>query len=495
LHTVHVRVNDAATGEPTPVRIRFADGEGKYLAPFGRLTDFATGMNEDVGGNVQHGRESYAYIDGTCEINLPADPCTVHIFKGPEYRPVHHDFQLGPGKIALRLKVERWSDLRSERWYSGDTNVQFLSPHAALLEGRAEDVAVVNVLASLCQRYGADRIGHLSIPGITDFSGQQPALEAGGCMVVVNTLNRGADLGTLSLLNCHRVVFPLSAVENGDYWWTLDDWCDQCHRKGGLVLWPHFDACLSGPGYRGADALANAVLGKVDAVEVDALRWCTEERTEWYRLLNCGLRVPLVGGSHKVSNAIVLGRVRTYARLQEGEDFTYKHWIEAVRAGRTFVTNGPLLTFTVNELDPGAVIDQPADVRKVRIQAHARSILPFERLEVIVNGEVLAGAEASGAPAEARLEGELEVPGTCWLGARCWGDVGVAAHTSPVYVQVAGQSLRPDAIVLAPLLERLDNMLAWIADAPFDGDRTRTHLTETLQAARTELAHRASGIA
>ena len=43
LQTVHVRVNDAATGQPTPVRIRFEGPGGEYFAPFGRLTEFATG--------------------------------------------------------------------------------------------------------------------------------------------------------------------------------------------------------------------------------------------------------------------------------------------------------------------------------------------------------------------------------------------------------------------------------------------------------------------
>ena len=40
LQTVHVRVNDA-TGQPTPVRVRFTDDDGVYYAPLGRLTDFA----------------------------------------------------------------------------------------------------------------------------------------------------------------------------------------------------------------------------------------------------------------------------------------------------------------------------------------------------------------------------------------------------------------------------------------------------------------------
>src|SRR5581483_9400265 len=81
MHTVHVRVNDAATGKPTPCRIRFTDAEGRYYAPFGRLTEFATGRNQEVGGNVLLGMKPHAYIDGTCEIRLPAGVLHVEIHK------------------------------------------------------------------------------------------------------------------------------------------------------------------------------------------------------------------------------------------------------------------------------------------------------------------------------------------------------------------------------------------------------------------------------
>src|SRR5438477_841183 len=112
LHRIHVRVNDAATGQPTPVRIRFTNPAGEYFAPLGRLTEFATGDNEDVGGNLQLGSQRYAYIDGTCEIELPPGPIRVEIHKGPEYEPRFLEVLLKPGQRALRTTIERWIDLR-----------------------------------------------------------------------------------------------------------------------------------------------------------------------------------------------------------------------------------------------------------------------------------------------------------------------------------------------------------------------------------------------
>src|ERR1700732_2821961 len=147
LHTVHVRVNDAATGQPTPVRIRFTDEKGIYYAPFGRVTEFSTKVGLDLGGNLVLNDKRYAYIDGTCEIPLPSGRIFIEVFKGPEYEALSTEVLLGTGQMAIGLEINRWSALRREKWYSGDTGVGcFISPHAALLEGASENLAVVNLL-------------------------------------------------------------------------------------------------------------------------------------------------------------------------------------------------------------------------------------------------------------------------------------------------------------------------------------------------------------
>src|SRR5205085_2137897 len=64
---VHVRVTEAATGRPTPVRIRIGGADGTYYPPLGRPPDFPIGRNEDVGGHVYLNGKRYAYIDGGAE--------------------------------------------------------------------------------------------------------------------------------------------------------------------------------------------------------------------------------------------------------------------------------------------------------------------------------------------------------------------------------------------------------------------------------------------
>ncbi len=477
MQTVHVRVNDAATGKPTPCRIRFTDAEGRYYAPFGRLTEFSTNDGEDVGGNLLLGDKKYAYIDGACEIRLPDGVIRVEASKGFEYKPLEETVRLVAGKLALRFTLHRWADLRSEGWYSGDAWARRLTPHAALLEGAGEDLAVVNVLAEETQIVRNGELQPPSIPNILAFSGQRPALEAHGCLVAVNTVNEHPILGRLALLNCHRVVYPLTfGGPEGRDDWTLADWCDQCHRKAGLVV---------GHGFEG-ETLADVILGKIDALGLESPDETALKK--WQQLLDSGFHVPLMGGSGKLFNRDLLGNPRTYVRLPLGLEFSYKNWIEAARAGRTVVTNGPLLNFTVNDQEPGAVLDFPSSPTSVRARAEARSLFPFTRLEVVYNGAVVGHAEPSGSPSCASLEADIPITAPGWLMARCWGPFG--AQSSPAYVTVGGKSAHPSAAMIAPLMASLDKMLEWVAREARCDDQQRQRLAGVFEAARQELLHR-----
>ncbi|MGH7224747.1 MAG: hypothetical protein ACRELF_16110, partial [Gemmataceae bacterium] len=368
--TVHVRVSDAATGQPTPVRLRLIDAAGVCRMPFGRLAECALGPGEDVGGQVRLGDAVFAYIDGICEVHLPPGPARVEVHKGPEYRSLDREVVLGPGKIALRLTIERALDWRPRGWYSGDGRVQELSPHAARLEGAAEGLDVVNLLAH-------ERPPHLDRPAalvnLLAFSGTQPTLD-GSPRVVVNTCNTHPLLGTVALLNCHRVVYPLRfGAPDGLDDWSVADWCAQCHRKKGLVAWPDLPRLTAE--HPQGEALAVLLLGKIDAFEICRLGDPQSAAlADWYRLLACGQHLPLLGASGKDRNTIALGSVRTYARLEPNQEFSYGAWIEAVRAGRTFVTDGPLLALSVNGHDPGSVLSLPKAGEMVRFNEDDRSL-------------------------------------------------------------------------------------------------------------------------
>jgi hypothetical protein len=336
--------------------------------------------------------------------------------------------------MALRFAVERWTDTRAKDWYSGDTRCHFLTPHAALLEAAAEDLDVVNLLACVQPLPSLDGTAYSTVPNLTAFSGQAAALEAHGRLVAVNTLNAHPVLGKVGLLYSHRPVFPLTFGGEDMDDWSICDWCDQCHRKGGLTVW--VDAFRPAGGLIGGEALVAATLGKIDAIEFDA-QPRQQPLLPWvYRLWNAGFPVPLVGGSGKDSNKVPLGAMRTYALLRDGATFSYKEWIEAVRAGRSCATSGPLISLTTRTEDRQAIAI-----------AEAHSPQPPDRLEIVGAEGVIAGGVEVSLPAEQ----------SGWFAARCLNADGtVAAHTSPAVIRAGNQPLprRPDAAAaLAKLVE------------------------------------------
>ncbi len=416
---VHVRVNDAHTDKPTPVRIRFSTPEGRYVSPLGRLTELP--WPGDAAGHLVRGDRIYAYIDGSCEIRLPAGPIEIEISKGPEYVPIRQTLERGPGQVALRFDIERRFDWQAEGWYAGDTGVHCLSPHAAALEGAAEGLHVVNVLA-------VDwRLERNLISNLLEFSGQEPALMKHGCLVAVNTQTRGPR-GRVSLLNCHRVVHPLRLEQEGFETYRLLDCCRQCHRKGGLTIWPGFR--------KGApEQFYPDYLSEMDAIEWTARSSFPEDMGFYYELLARGHRLSLVGGSGKDSCERGAGEVRTYARLDQGVELSYGAWIEAIRKGRCVATRGPLLRLTANGKGPGDTLNAEETASPVSVEAIVDGLFQG-RLEVIHNGRAL-GQAASDANETAcvQLRADLQAG---WLAARCW-DAGLCAHlcahTSPIYIQ------------------------------------------------------------
>jgi hypothetical protein len=219
------------------------------------------------------------------------------------------------------------------------------------------------------------------------------------------------------------------------------------------------------------------------------------------------MAVPLVGASGKQSNGTVLGVMRTYAHLAPGEEFGYNSWIEAVRAGRTFVTNGPLLFLTVNGQEPATAGLEAHAGETLQVRAEAQSRFPFEQLEIIWNGQVIATAVPTCETlCQAVLELKHPVAAGGWLAARCRGSYQVLdrpanqrifAHSSACYVRcpeasasALAREVKADA--LQHLLEELDGMARWVADEARCDTEQRERLTAIFRTAHAELQQRLS---
>jgi hypothetical protein len=243
------------------------------------------------------------------------------------------------------------------------------------------------------------------------------------------------------------------------------------------------------------EALAAALLGKIDAFEISAFREEQPEAlTDWYQLLGCGLRLPLAGGSGKDSNATAVGAMRTYAKVPAGEELTYGGWVDAVRKGISFITNGPLLALDVEGQGPGHQFTALPDGRPLRIKAEAKSVVPFDLLEVLYNGEVVAERDAFGNRQSALLEVGYRPTQPGWLAVRCRGRERLAdgqlpfAHTSPVWIHAQGQPPQLNKTAAERFLKILDRTLDWtVSSANCNDPKAREHLQSILGEARRKL--------
>ena len=73
--------------------------------------------------------------------------------------------------------------------------------------------------------------------------------------------------------------------------------------------------------------------------------------------LNCGLRLPPTGGSASGVLPNPVGYDRVYVHLDD--DLTYGKWWDGLKAGRVFVSNGPLLRCRANGELPGHIFTTP----------------------------------------------------------------------------------------------------------------------------------------
>lgn len=475
--SIHVRMNDPH-GKPTPVRARFTGPDGVAYTPAHRAAEFPTGRGEAVGGHLRLAGEVWHTLDGTCEVRLPAGvPIRVQATKGPEFIPLDQTVTLGTGQMALRFTMQRWRDDSAHDWIRGDSRVQWLSPHDAALDGAAEGLDVVNILAGVEEVPSITAGRTFPVPvNLGAFSGQQSALDAHGTCVAVNTRNRHPVLGTVGLLHAHRPVYPLSfgGTDSHDDW-SICAWCDQCHRKRGFTVW--IDAFETTGGIIGGEALIACLLGKIDAIEISAARktpllpWC-------YKLWNAGFLIPLIGGSGHDTNSTPLGYPRTCAQIPQGETARLTSWVEAIRSQRSFVTNGPWLHVQVNR-------DNPAP----KIEASAESVVPFERMELVWNGAVIAATEA--VPQDGRWYASASWPCPLeqagWCAVRCTGGIGKPLHTQPTLAHShpipLGQPYQ-DAAACEALRKLVQQTRDWlVTHGQFAEDRRRQeHLDRCEQA-------------
>ncbi len=482
-----LRLEITEGGRRLPARVSVTGTDGRSFAPEGAW------RHSDDYFDRQERRIEYGYFHtaGASELVVPADtPLTVEVLRGLEYRPWRQTVEVRAGEAReLAVGLERLGDWPARGWWSGDLHVHMnyggayrATPATLRFQAEAEDLhAVFNLIVNKEQR----------VPDIASFSGKPDPVSTASTLIRHDEEFHTSWWGHTSLLGLtDHVLLPIYAGYVNTAAASLSPSsvaiADLARAQGALVGYVHpFDSvpdpARSGdpasypiPGFEGGDPVAlpvDVALGKVDFYEAVGLSAPLPTNTIWYRLLNCGFRIPAGAGTDAMTNysslrgPVGMNRVfvKTNGTLNMGS------FLEGLKAGRTFATNGPLVELSIRRsstsVGPGDELTLPAGSHTVEARVSLRSIVPVDRLEIVRNGEIAATIPLAGDHTVADATVSLPVKSSGWYVLRAWAegsrhpvlDFHPFGTTSPVYVTVAGRPVRsvPDARYFVAWVERV----------------------------------------
>lgn len=489
--------------KPVTARIALKQEAGKHHAPVGALYRSLRGYG-------------HFYCDQTAELVLPAGKYQLRAFRGPEYRATYHEFAIQVGKThELPVELERWTHAAKNGWYSGENHIHanygygqwYNTPRTMLQQCGGEDLNVCNFM-----------VANSDTDGVFDrafFRGGADPLSTSENILYWNQEFRSTGWGHMTLLNLRQVVEPVfTGFKDTTNPWdvpTNADIAERTHWQKGVVNYTHVAQNPDDPfvnPYAAKGMPIDVALGKTDTLDIN--NSYAGSVPIWHRLLNCGFRLPATAGTDCFLNRIysrLPGGDRVYVKTSGPLD--YAEWIAGLKAGRSFVTNGPMLEFSVGESNLGDTIKikQP---ETVTVKAKVDSHLPLAKFEIFYNGVVVAAADLTttkdglthdrkifasarfdGNEKKATFTGEVRLAKSGWLAVRASGP-GHAdsatpilyAHTNPIYVELAEAPLRSrqDALFFLNWIEKVAVEMRGRERTP--NEEMRQHVLNQIEAAR-----------
>ena len=466
-----LRLSTTIDGEPAPVRLNVVDASGHPVIP-------ETGAVRSEG---QNGRVFF-YSDGEIELVAPTGEVTISAVQGfetPEARLVAEIRSNRTTDATLEL-APVW-DASANGWYSSDNHFHVnyggtyrMAPDDILpdLKGEGLDLAYP-LLANLHNRFLQEELWGWS-------HDDGPIIEFGQEI-------RSHFLGHIETLGSSDLFWPWvwgpGYQVYGEDDRTNAEAMRHAREHGGIAGYVHPVAVMNpltteSAGTVPTGFVADAVLGEIDIIELACL-WTDEIGTAalWHQVLNIGVPLAASAGSDVMNDyyrTMAIGATRVYAKV-EGE-LTSESFLEAVREGRSFTSNGPMIEFEVEGRGPGEAVDTGSNDADWTANVH--SALPYERLDIIVNGEVVDTLDGAAAGNNG-YQGTLAVPVGGWVTIRVLGansgwpalDSYLYAETSPIWFGEVGSTdpdaARASAETLLMLLDVAEeNMKAGYGNAP-----------------------------
>lgn len=439
--TLALAVNDEQ-GEPTTVRFGLYDASGRSPLPSDAavtLNPFAAPFRQwplisTIAGWPSPGRY-VSYVDGRYAAAVPPGSYDLVIVKGPEYRLLHRKLEIRSGaQTDISVQLERWVDMPARGWYSGDDHIHVARPDQSLNPQilaftSAEDIHVANLVqmtnvgsSGNFRQYAFGPEGHYVEGHHALVSGQESPRSS----------HRGHTLG----LNTAELV-----ISQEEYF-IYDRVARKVREQGGLWGYAHVAIDAFNVDYGLA---LDVPLGVVDFLEV--LQMGMLNTAYLYDFLNLGYRLlPAAGSDYPYIH--IAGSERIYAKT--GADFSPRAWFAAWQQGRSFVSNGPIIDFSVNGDEDASEYHVGAG-EGLLFTATAAVNPDIDRLvglELIQHGEIVSAVTSEDGSESLQLSHTLNPTESAWVVLKAYGEDGRVALTSPVYLYVDGdtQTWKPAAV-------------------------------------------------
>ncbi len=494
------------SGNITPARISVTGEDARTYAP----GDAWLHAEDNFVRSERSFEAHYFHSPGKAELEVPQGRVQVEVMKGFEYQLVTETVTCGANaQLVVHLKPLEVPQDGHSRWAGADLHVHMNyggayrnTPAHLVTQEMAENLFLVeDLVVNKEQR----------IPDIAYFQTTPDPASTPGHWLLHGQEFHTPYWGHLGLLNLtdHFLLPDYAAYANtaaASLFPTNAAVSDLAHQQRGIVGYVHpFDIVvdpLSDPTLTHGEPLDEALelpvdvaLGKVDYIEVLGFSDHRMTASVWYRLLNCGFRLPAGAGSDTMANYASargpVGLTRVYASIPQAATSTGT-WLDSLKHWRTFATNGPLLGFTLGGKAVGEELKLPAGENKLEFTSWLRSFVSVDHLELVCNGKVVRDLKLNGDGQSADAKGTLSISQSGWCLLRASSDKPehpvlddyVYATTSPIYVSVAGSVLRPrdDASFFMAWIDRLTQTAK--ANRDWNTNAERALVLQTLDKAR-----------
>ncbi len=437
------------SGHLTGSRIHLTASDGKFYAP------------PDAYARIGWQNDAIFHSTGISDVTLPVGKTQLVVVKGFEFVPQEMEVEIKPNNVTMvTVELDRMTDMATKGWYSGSTHIHMNyagNLHNTLenlmMMSEAEDQDVVNELV-------ANKDNRILDYQFFVAGGNPHPLSTQDRLLIVGEEYRPPFYGHVFFLGLREhLISPFTTGYEGTAIESLYPSNTSMLRKakaqGATVGYVHAfignDDPLDGELGGAKGFMVDAALDTTDAVE-----WADPNRAGFfplYAVWNNGLKVTAVGGEDSISNlqrSKLVGSVRTYVFTGD-RGLDMQAWLDGVRAGRSFVSSGPLVELTVDGMKPGGTIVLPRGGGTVDLEIDVRSITPLETVTLVFNGESIENFPIGPDRKRVNLQRTLQVANSGWYHLRVEGnpterfplDGGFAqAFTNPIWVKVGGQEIR-----------------------------------------------------